>query len=882
MSEGLRNDREKLLTYDTLDSFLEPTVEPAPIPLGDVRDPFERDEIATRARRSSTASNISDFGRELAPKEQPPMQIGYNILFLLFILGITTGVVNGCTLWAGKMISLSQAELIQSNVAGPLFFMMTTAAYAAASAYIIKKGDKAATIGSGMPEVKSLLLNDLHRSDFPNIVSFKILCVRLFSLVTGVGSGLSIGIAAPLVHVAICTAYTLMNIIPDFGEFLENHAIRKQVFTAAAAVGMTTVFNAPVGGLLLSLELTNTFYLVSNYWRSFMAATTGAVMYSIFLLAKSDKGRIFQLDYIVDPFLTWEFVMYALLGVICGLLGLQFLKLHQAFSLFIKPYTQKYPIGLAAAVGAFTALMIFAVGAYSPRGVSEAVIVYDLFQDAHISEESSRKVDPIGALFAALLVRVVLTLLGTTQRISCGVFLPVLTLGAYLGRIYGEILATIFPNSINIYVSGYAMVGAVAFISGTTHTLSVAVIVIEQTGQFSMLLPCLVGAVIACGITKSRSLSLYDQGMINKGLESFDLLLKESGGFKYAADVLDDKVNSVHAKCTVGELFELLGPTLKQSTFPVTSSARSYRLVGCVDRRDVFNYLKAVFDREGLYAYVRHRLPADAHYDDRRLMRQKQIAQRQALFSGESLEHSVQGMFKTEYDDEGRPVSKLKGWFGMLNRPSHSVELDDDIVSDEEGSTHSDDSGFGEHDKTRPQATHKRAPAVENPLLAASAPSSPLPPHSPGADTPREGNQTPRSSAPTSPTGLLRPPTVQHLTDGLKENFRTLQHRVAQLPAEIGLPVPVDPNSPKSVHFSAAQQAKIQALLDKSLNVTQEPQLSLNSFPFTAHRYTTMDQLYVLFEMVKVHVVFVVTNTKRLEGMITKYQLMQHLKEKVK
>lgn len=82
--------------------------------------------------------------------------------------------------------------------------------------------------------------------------------------------------------------------------------------------------------------------------------------------------------------------------------------------------------------------------------------------------------------------------------------------------------------------------------------------------------------------------------------------------------------------------------------------------------------------------------------------------------------------------------------------------------------------------------------------------------------------------------------------------------------------------------MDALTQMRVDNLLRQTVDLAQEALLPVNGFPFTAHRYTTMDQLYVLFEMVKVQCVFVVTNTKRLEGMISKNLLMQTLKKKAK
>jgi len=208
-----------------------------------------------------------------------------------------------------------------------------------------------------------------------------------------------------------------------------------------------------------------------------------------------------------------------------------------------------------------------------------------------------------------VIIRVMLSVLGTTLRISAGIFMCMMCIGALLGRIFGLIIQSIIGGS-GIYVGGYAMVGAVAFASATTHTISAAVIIVEMTGEINMLLPCLIGAVVACGVTKSRSVSLYDQGMMNKGLESFELLLRDTSGYSIAADVLDQKVISVANECTVGELFSVL-ENVKQSTFPVVDTNENKRLIGSLSRHDIFVYLHTMFSRHELLGYLNTTLPVD-------------------------------------------------------------------------------------------------------------------------------------------------------------------------------------------------------------------------------------------------------------------------------
>jgi hypothetical protein len=49
-----------------------------------------------------------------------------------------------------------------------------------------------------------------------------------------------------------------------------------------------------------------------------------------------------------------------------------------------------------------------------------------------------------------------------------------------------------------------------------------------MTGHVGMLVPCLMVAVIAVGLSKSMGLSIFDLNMVAKGLETLQLLLLDS------------------------------------------------------------------------------------------------------------------------------------------------------------------------------------------------------------------------------------------------------------------------------------------------------------------------------------------------------------------
>ena len=98
------------------------------------------------------------------------------------------------------------------------------------------------------------------------------------------------------------------------------------------------------------------------------------------------------------------------------------------------------------------------------------------------------------------------------SQVPAGIFMPVFLIGGVLGRFVGVIVMLgMGAQGGHIDVPAYALVGACAFASGITHTISVAVIAVELTGNIHMLLPCLIVAVVAAGITKAHGLSVYDQ-----------------------------------------------------------------------------------------------------------------------------------------------------------------------------------------------------------------------------------------------------------------------------------------------------------------------------------------------------------------------------------
>ncbi|EPB65833.1 chloride transporter, ClC family, partial [Ancylostoma ceylanicum] len=89
-----------------------------------------------------------------------------------------------------------------------------------------------------------------------------------------------------------------------------------------------------------------------------------------------------------------------------------------------------------------------------------------------------------------------LSIIASTLPVPAGIFMPVFVIGAAFGRTVGELLRLNYPNGViegilatRVHPGIYAVAGAAAFCGAVTHTVSVAVIVFELTGQLVLLIP---------------------------------------------------------------------------------------------------------------------------------------------------------------------------------------------------------------------------------------------------------------------------------------------------------------------------------------------------------------------------------------------------------
>lgn len=192
------------------------------------------------------------------------------------------------------------------------------------------------SIGSGIPEMKTIL-RGVALKEF---LTLRTLIAKVVGVTATLGSGLPLGKEGPFVHIASITATLLTKVITSFKGIYENESRNTEMLAAACAVGVASCFGAPIGGVLFSIEVTTVYFAVRNYWRGFFSAVCSATVFRLlavwFNKAETVKAFFpthFTMEYPFDP---QELTVFALLGVVCGIIGAGYVWAHRQYVLFMR------------------------------------------------------------------------------------------------------------------------------------------------------------------------------------------------------------------------------------------------------------------------------------------------------------------------------------------------------------------------------------------------------------------------------------------------------------------------------------------------------------------------------------------------------------------
>ena len=344
--------------------------------------------------------------------------------------------------------------------------------------------------GSGVNQTKAALY--IHNG----YISVRTVVGKFLLSALAIGSGQSLGPEDPSLQIGAGVASLI-------GRRVGLSRARLRLFApVGAAAGLAAAFNAPISAILFVIEE------VIGKW-------TAGVLGSIVLAAVASVAvarwfwgaePIFRIPSITlrDP---RELLAYSVLGVIGGFAALLFAKSLA----YLRPRLRSQPQWLQILQPSIAGLLVGGIGYF---GLPEVMGAGYGAIDQAMHAQFALKVLLLLAIF-----KIVATTISFSSGTPGGMFAPTLFIGAMLGGAVGSFEKIFFPH-LTGSLGSYALVGmGVLFAAFLRAPLTSVFMVLEVSGNYSIILPVILANTIAYLISRSlQPVPIFELLTIQDGL----------------------------------------------------------------------------------------------------------------------------------------------------------------------------------------------------------------------------------------------------------------------------------------------------------------------------------------------------------------------------
>jgi H+/Cl- antiporter ClcA/CBS domain-containing protein len=466
-----------------------------------------------------------------------------------------------------------------------------------------------AIAGSGEPEIRAILTG----ATLPEYLRTSVLPAKWVGLLGMLCSGLWLGKEGPAIHLAALVTSALMR-LPLFSAMRKNRTLWRHVISSSTGLGLAAAFSTPIGGVLYAVEATGSYFSVDELFMAFTAAIPAALTVRL-IVSLFYSGRVSFSSIAGETPVTLlvpnagEFFWTLLIAGVLGFLGPVFIELSSQIvktrrrvfksSPFFGRQLVYYGVVLLA-----SSLLFFPafIGPFMTASPLEVLIALTSGQTEPLEESGWFGFNFYGALVVFFVVKTVMMAFGVSLPGPVGLLIPSLAEGAAFGRLLGELLVLIQGSTAEgIGPGGFALVGAACFCASITHSLSVAVVVLELLGEWRLSVVVLLAAAVSH--TTSRLLTsgvgIYERIAFDRNLPylftlSESLYPLRASGVMVAIDCAHPSQGRgmvLSANATLEDADALLaGAPDGLGVVPVVDSLRSQRLIGFVAISDLARY----------------------------------------------------------------------------------------------------------------------------------------------------------------------------------------------------------------------------------------------------------------------------------------------------
>ncbi|SFS18206.1 chloride channel protein, CIC family [Granulicella pectinivorans] len=394
---------------------------------------------------------------------------------LFLLLSIFIGIISGLLVVAFRMAIEWLSVLLQGSAPGPRQLRLIIApacagiVIAVLTRYVFPK-----VRGSGVNQTKAALY--IHNG----YISFRTMVGKFLLSALAIGSGHSLGPEDPSLQIGAGVASLISRRVGLSREKLRVFA------PVGAAAGLAAAFNAPISAILFVIEE------VIGQWTAGVLGSIVLSAVSAVVVARQFWGaqpmfRIPSID-VRDP---RELLAYAVLGIVGGLASLIFAKALG----YLRPALRNQPQWSQMIQPALAGVVVGAIGYFGfPQVMGAGYGAIDLAMHGQFAFKM---------LLLLALFKIIATTLSFSSGTPGGMFAPTLFVGAMLGASVGQAEHLLFPHLTGSSGS-YALVGmGVLFAAFLRAPLTSVFMVLEVSGNYSIILPVILANTIAYLISRS-------------------------------------------------------------------------------------------------------------------------------------------------------------------------------------------------------------------------------------------------------------------------------------------------------------------------------------------------------------------------------------------
>jgi CIC family chloride channel protein len=343
---------------------------------------------------------------------------------------------------------------------------------------------------------------------------------------------------------------------------------------AGAAAGFGAIFKAPLGGALFALETPYKNDL--EHSAVIPSLVSSACAYIVFVLFPGiGTAPIFGVLSAQPTFDLPHLGLYMFIGVLAGLVAIAFVKvffwISDTFAGWKTPFVVKTTLGGLACGGLGIALPgVLGLG----YGWDQQLVAGNLSQ-ALVGDQV---VTGLGLLLTAFAATLIAKIVATSFTIGSGGSGGVLTPSVFVGGTVGAIVAMLLQTTgFRFSPPIIVVVGMGAMLAAATKTpIASAVMMTEMTGGFNVLIPLILGTVMAYAV--AGDYTLYRAQITRQSLP-IDLSVL---AHKTVRDVMTAPVVTLRPETSVKDAYDL---TILRGHYSYPVVDEQGRILGVVYRR---------------------------------------------------------------------------------------------------------------------------------------------------------------------------------------------------------------------------------------------------------------------------------------------------------